>query len=61
MYNKLQVSVRFNLTPVINSSVYAITCVSLATSIDCQNLAYHAKVELRNAELAGKVQNFYQH
>jgi len=30
MYNKLQVSVRFRLTPIINSSVYAITCVSLA-------------------------------
>jgi len=32
MYNKLQVSVRFRLTPVMNSSVYAITCtcVSLA-------------------------------
>jgi len=56
MYNKLQVSVRFRLTPVMNSSVYAITCVSLARLFPMtENLAHHAKVELCNAELAGKV------
>ena len=59
----VHVFVKFRLTPVINSSVYTITCVSFGytTSNDCENLAYQAKVELHNAELAGKVQNFYQH
>jgi len=59
MDNILQESVRLRHTHTVNSSVYAITCVSL-TMLPSMSVGVWPTIESYNAEPTGKIQNFNQ-